>query len=231
MMREMLMNMPMMLVLTVGAYLLGVWVRRKSGISMLHPFLISLPVIIAVLKVFDVPYDFYMESNHIIDFLLGPSVVALGYLLYDKREIIRQNLAGILSSVLVGSIVGVASVYVLCRLFNLDEIFIYSLEAKSVTTPIAMDITSTLGGNLSLTAVSVIICGFLGAMFGPLCMRIFRIKSPVAKGLGFGCASHGLGTAKAIETGAIEGAVSGLSIALMGIATSIIVPLFNFLVF
>ena len=230
-MTEMLMNVPMMLVLTVGAYLLGVWVRRKSGISMLHPFLISLPVIIAVLKVFDIPYDFYMESNHIIDFLLGPSVVALGYLLYEKREIIRQNLAGILSSVMTGSIVGVASVYVLCRLFDLDEVFILSLEAKSVTTPIAMDITSSLGGNLSLTAVSVIICGFLGAMFGPLCMKIFRIKSPVAKGLAFGCASHGLGTAKAIETGAIEGAVSGLSIALMGIATSIIVPLFNFLVF
>lgn len=230
-MRELIMNVPAMLALTVGAYLLGVWVRKKSGISLLHPFVISLPVVMAVLKVFDIPFEFYKESNYVVDFLLGPSVVALGYLLYDKRVVVRQNIVGILSSVMTGSVVGVASVYLLCRLFGLDEIFILSLEAKSVTTPIAMDITASLGGNLSLAAVSVVICGFLGATFGPLCVKLFGIKSPVAKGLALGCASHGLGTARAIELGAIEGAVSGLSIALMGIATSLIAPLFNIFVF
>lgn len=230
-MRELIMNVPAMLALTVGAYLLGVWVRKKSGISLLHPFVISLPVVMAVLKVFDIPFEFYKESNYVVDFLLGPSVVALGYLLYDKRVVVRQNIVGILSSVMTGSVVGVASVYLLCRLFDLDEIFILSLEAKSVTTPIAMDITASLGGNLSLAAVSVVICGFLGATFGPLCVKLFGIKSPVAKGLALGCASHGLGTARAIELGAIEGAVSGLSIALMGIATSLIAPLFNIFVF
>lgn len=222
------MNVPAMLVLTIGAYLLGVWVKDRSGLSLLHPFIISLPIIIAVLDFMDIPYEFYMDSNALIDFLLGPSVVALGYLLYDKRRIIIENIVGIASAVLSGSIVGVASVYVLCRIFRLDEVFFLSMEAKSVTTPIAMDITSTLGGNLSLAAVSVIISGFLGAVFGPAVLKLLRIKSPVAKGLALGCASHGLGTARALEYGYIEGAISGLSIALMGIVTAVFVPIFNF---
>lgn len=221
------MNVPAMLVLTIGAYLLGVWVNRKSGISLLHPFLIAFPVIVAVLKAMDIPYEFYKESNYILDFLLGPSVVALGYLLYEHRKVVMSHLAGIISAVVAGSLVGVVSVYALCRLFGLDDLFILSLEAKSVTSPIAMDITASVGGNVSLAAVSVVLCGFLGAMLGPLCIKLMKFKSPVSKGLAFGCSSHGLGTARAIEMGAVEGAVSGLSIALMGITTSIIVPLFN----
>ncbi|MBQ2372572.1 MAG: LrgB family protein, partial [Bacteroidales bacterium] len=132
--------------------------------------------------------------------------------------------------VLVGSVVGVASVWLMCRLFGLDEIFLLSLEPKSVTTPIAMDISESLGGNSSLTAVSVVLCGFIGAVLGPLVVRLLKIKSPVSRGLGMGCASHGLGTACAIEMGAVEGAVSGLAIALMGIATALIIPLFNLII-
>lgn len=227
---EMLMNMPAMLLLTVGAYLLGLWVKKKSGLALLHPFLISIPVIIAVLKLTDIPCSFYIESNVLIDFLLGPSVVSLGLLLYDNRDIVLKNCAGILTSVLVGSVVGVASVWVLCRVFGLDEVFLLSLEPKSVTTPIAMDISESLGGNASLTAVSVVLCGFIGAVLGPLVVRLLKIKSPVSRGLGMGCASHGLGTARAIEMGAVEGAVSGLAIALMGIATALIIPLFNLII-
>ena len=223
---EMLMNMPAMLLLTIGAYLLGLWAKKKSGLALLHPFLISIPVIIAVLKLTDIPCSFYIESNVLIDFLLGPSVVSLGLLLYDNRDIVLKNCAGILTSVLVGSVVGVASVWVLCRVFGLDEVFLLSLEPKSVTTPIS----ESLGGNASLTAVSVVLCGFIGAALGPLVLRLIKIKSPVARGLGMGCSSHGLGTARAIEMGAVEGAVSGLSIALMGIATALIIPLFNLIV-
>lgn len=229
-MKELMMNMPMMLVLTVGAYLLGVWVRRKSGVSMLHPFLISVPVVIAILKAADIPCSFYMESNVVIDFFLGPCVVALGLLLYDHREIIKRNLIGILSAVTVGSVVGVSSVYALCCLLKMDDIFLMSLEPKSVTAPIAIEISSYLGGDLSLTAVSVVLCGFIGAVVGPVLLRLFRIQSPIAKGLAMGTSSHGLGTARAIEMGAVEGAVSGLSIALTGVMTAIIIPLFNLIV-
>ena len=216
-----------MLLLTIGAYLLGIWVKNRSGIALLHPFLISIPVIIAVLKLTDIPCEFYIRSNKLLDFMLGPSVVSLGLLLYDNRVIVWKNFVGIMSSVLVGSVVGVSSVYFLCRLFGLDDVFLFSLEPKSVTTPIAMDISGMLGGNVSLTAVSVVLCGFVGAVFGPVVVSLLRIKSPVARGLGMGCASHGLGTARAIEMGAVEGAVSGLAIALMGIATALVIPLFN----
>lgn len=226
---EMIMNMPIMLLLTIGAYLLGVWVKKKSGLALLHPFLISIPVIIAVLKLADIPCSFYVESNGLLSFLLGPSVVSLGLLLYDNRHTVYKNFAGIMSSVIVGSVVGVVSVYALCRLLGMDEIFLLSLEPKSVTTPIAMDLSASIGGNVSLTAVSVVMCGFVGAIVGPLLIRILKIKSPVARGLSMGCASHGLGTARAIEMGAVEGAVSGLAIALMGVATALILPLLNLL--
>ena len=224
---EMIMNMPVMLLLTIGAYLLGVWVKKKSGLALMHPFLISIPVIITVLKLADIPCQFYIESNSLLNFLLGPSVVSLGLLLYDNRMQVWKNFAGIMSSVVVGSVVGVVSVVVLCRLFGLNDIFLLSLEPKSVTTPIAMDISASLGGNVSLTAVSVVLCGFVGAILGPFIIRILKIKPPVARGLGMGCASHGLGTARAIEMGAVEGAVSGLAIALMGVATAILIPLLN----
>lgn len=229
-MKELILNVPAMLTLTVGTYLLGVYCKNKSGISLLHPFIICIPIIIALLKVMDISADEYMEHNQIIIFLQGPSVVALGLSIYDNLEPIKKNMAAILSAVIVGSIVGVVSVYVLCGILNLDPIFDRSLESKSLTTPIAMDLTAALGGNISLTAISVVLCGFIGAVFGPLMWKIFRIDNPIAKGLAMGCASHGLGTTRAIEVGALEGAVSGLSIALMGVATALVIPLFNALI-
>ena len=165
---EQIVNMPFMLLLTVGSYLLGVWAKKKSGLALLHPFLISIPVIVTVLTVLDIPCKTYIESNKLIDFLLGPCVVSLGLLLYDNRHIVVKNFVGIVTSVLVGSLVGVASVFLLVKAFGLDDIFLLSLEPKSVTTPIAMGISESIGGNVSLTAVSVILCGFVGAVFGPL---------------------------------------------------------------
>lgn len=229
-MNGMLMNMPFMLALTLGAYLLGVWVKKKSGLALLHPFLISIPVVFAVLKIADIPSQFYLESNKLVDFLLGPCVVSLGLLLYDHRVIIKKNLIGILSSVFVGSVTGVASVYMLCRVFRLDDLFILSMEPKSVTSPIAMDISALLGGDLSLTVVSVVVCGFVGACIGPVIVRAVRFRSPISKGLAMGASSHGLGTARAIEMGAVEGAASGLAIALMGVMTAFVVPIFNLVV-
>lgn len=225
MIREVFTSVPAMLCLTVGAYLLGCWVKKKSALSLLHPFLISIPVIIAILWCLDIPCSVYLEGNSLITFLLGPSVVSLGLMLYEHRQTIKQYCFSILASVAVGSIVGVFSVWGLCELFSLDEVFFNSLAPKSVTTPIAMELASMLGGNVSLAAISVVLCGFFGAMVGPLVLKWARIHSPVAKGLSMGCASHGLGTARAVEMGAIEGAVGGLSIALMGLITSIVISL------
>ncbi len=227
MMNELTNNVPVMLALTLGAYLLGIYIKTKAKSSLLHPFLIAIPTIIAVLYATGTSYEVYRDNNALIHFLLGPSVVALGLLLYDYVEVIRRHALSIFVSVLTGSVVGVGSVLLLCHLFGLDKTFFYALAAKSVTTPIAMDVAAPLGGNVSLCAVSVVFTGFLGAIFGSKILSLLGRRSAVARGLAFGCAAHGLGTARAIEQGAVEGAVSGLAIALMGVATAIIAPLFH----
>lgn len=226
-MREILCAMPTLLMLTFGAYLMGVFLQRKSGWTLLHPFLICIPVLLVLLNVLDIPYDTYAQANQPITFLLGPSVVALALSLYEEIETIKRNAVPIFVAVLVGALVGITSVYFSCKMLHLDNMWVRSLEAKSVTTPIAMDVTRSLGGNESLAAVSVIITGFIGSLIGPFVLRLCHITHPVAKGLAMGCGAHGLGTARAIELGAVEGAVSGLCIALMGIATALLVPLFH----
>ncbi|MBQ0043756.1 MAG: LrgB family protein [Bacteroidales bacterium] len=228
-MNEIMTGMPAMLLLTLASYLLGVFFQKSTKISVLHPFITAMVIIIATLFIFDIPYESYREGNRILDFLLGPSVVALALKLYDNLDIVRKNLAAILSAVVTGSVVGIVGVWAIGRMMSCTPEFIKSLEAKSVSTPIAMDITGPIGGSTSLVAISVVITGVLGAVLGPSLLKILGITDPVAKGVSMGCASHGVGTGRAIELGAIEGAVSGLCIVLMGVATSLLVPILNIL--
>lgn len=216
-----------MLLLTLASYLLGVFIHKKSGISVLHPFITAMVVIIGVIILFDIPYKEYREGARVLDFLLGPSVVALALRLYDNIEIVKKNLAAILSAVLTGSAVGILGVWALGRFMGCDSMFIKSLEAKSVTTPIAMEITAVAGGSTSLIAISVVLTGVIGAVLGPGFLKFLKITDPVAKGVAMGCSAHGIGTGRAIELGAVEGAVSGLCIVLMGVATCILLPLIN----
>lgn len=228
-MNDVVTSMPAMLLLTLASYLLGVFIHRKSGISVLHPFITSLVVIIGTLLIFKIPYEEYRAGNHILDFLLGPSVVALALRLYDNLEIVRKNLAAILSAVVVGSTIGIVGVWAIGRLLGAPSDIILSMEAKSVTVPIAMDVTAISGGSTALIAISVVFTGVLGAVLGPGLINLLKITDPVARGAAMGCSAHGIGTGRAIELGAVEGAVSGLCIVLMGVATSILVPLLNLL--
>lgn len=219
--------MPSMLLLTLASYLLGVFIHKKSGISVLHPFITAMVVIIGVIILFDIPYKEYREGARVLDFLLGPSVVALALRLYDNIEIVKKNLAAILSAVLTGSAVGILGAWALGRFMGCDSMFIKSLEAKSVTTPIAIELTAAAGGSTSLIAISVVLTGVIGAVLGPSFLKLLKITDPVAKGVAMGCSAHGIGTGRAIELGAVEGAVSGLCIVLMGVATCILLPLIN----
>lgn len=221
-------GMPSMLLLTLASYLLGVFIHKKSGISVLHPFITAIVVIIGVIILFDIPYRDYREGARILDFLLGPSVVALALRLYDNIEIVKKNLAAILAAVITGSAVGILGVWALGRFMGCDSLFIKSMEAKSVTTPIAIELTAVAGGSTSLIAISVVLTGVIGAVLGPSFLKLLKITDPVAKGVAMGCSAHGIGTGRAIELGAVEGAVSGLCIVLMGVATSILVPVINF---
>ena len=218
------------LVLIFGTYLFGQWVYKKTHFALFHPMIIAIGLIIAFLKISGIDYQKFEQGSEIINFMLGPSVVALGYILYQQLDYLRGNVTSILTSVLVGSMVGIISVIVLAKLTGADEVLIHSLEPKSVTTPIAMSISAQSGGNVSLTAAIVLFCGIFGSIVGPSVLRILGIKSSVAKGLAMGASAHGIGTAKAMEMGTIEGALSGLAIGLMGVMTALLIPIVHRLI-
>ena len=134
--------------------------------------------------------------------MLGPAVVSLGVVIYEQSKYLKENLMSMLISITIGSIIGSGSVILLGKIMGIDNILIFSLEPKSVTTPIAMSLSASNGGDPSITAITVVICGIIGAVFGPKILQIIGIESKVAKGLSMGAAAHGLGTAKAMEIGA-----------------------------
>ena len=212
------------LLLIFGSYLFGQWVFKKTRIGLFHPMIISIAIIIAFLKITDMPYQTFEQGSSFVSFLLGPSVVALGYILYEQLAYLKGNIVSILTSVFVGSLVGIMSVILLAKLTGADQMLIHSLEPKSVTTPIAMSIAEQSGGNVSLTAVIVLFCGIFGSIIGPPILRLLGIRSSIARGLAMGASAHGVGTAKAMEMGVIEGALSGLAIGLMGVMTALLIP-------
>ncbi|MCH5328930.1 MAG: LrgB family protein [Coprobacter sp.] len=224
-MHELLTSEPFLLTLILGSYLTGVYLYTRSRMALLHPVIISIGIIVGVLKWAGIDYGTFYDGSYIIRFMLGPSVVALGYVLYEQAEHLKGKVLSIMTSVTVGSFVGIASVIFVCRMMNVEQVVIVSLESKSVTTPIALSLSERSGGILSLTAITVVLCGILGSIMGPFILKMLRVKSRVATGLALGSASHGIGTARAIELGAVEGAISGLAIGLMGIMTSLMIPL------
>ncbi len=212
------------LTLVAGTYLAAGALYKKVRFCLLHPLLTSIVVIIAVLEILGIPYESFRRSSHLIHFLLGPSVVALGYVLYEQMRYLKGNVVSILTSVFVGAVVGIVSVMLIGKLMGADAALIATLQPKSVTTPIAMGIAEKAGGIPSLTAVIVVAVGIFGSIVGPVVMKVLGIESRIAKGLALGASSHGVGTAAAIQIGAVEGALSGLAIGLMGIMTAVLVP-------
>lgn len=218
------------LTLVIGTYLAALALYRKTRISLLNPILTSIPVIILILKTMNIEYEAFRQGSHLIHFLLGPSVVALGYVLFEQVKYLKGNVVSILVSVFTGAVVGIVSVILIGDLMGADQTLIASLQPKSVTTPIAMDIAEKAGGIPSLTAVIVVAVGIFGSIAGPIVMKVLGIESRIAKGLALGASAHGLGTSVAIRIGAVEGALSGLAIGLMGIMTAILVPVIRFII-
>ncbi len=216
------------LTLVVGTYLASLTLYKKTRISLLHPLILSIFVIIVVLKAMDIEYEVFQKGSHLIHFLLGPSVVALGYVLHEQIRYLKGNVVSILTSVFVGAIVGIVSVIAIGKMMGADAALVATLEPKSVTTPIA--IAEKSGGIPSLTAVVVVAVGIFGSLVGPFVMKVLGIESRIAKGLALGASSHGVGTSVAIQIGAVEGALSGLAIGLMGIMTAILVPAISFII-
>ena len=210
------------ILLTGGAYLLAKMVYKKFPRPYFHAILISVIIIITFLFIYDIDYSFYYENTRVLRYILNVSVVAFGYLLYTNIDFLKKNATPILLANFIGSLIGVVSVICLSFVFNIPSIIKYTLIPNSITTPLAVEISNSLGGITPLTAVIVVLCWLLGAVAGPSVFKLLKIKTPFAKGIALGTSAHGLGTAKALEMGALEGAIGGLSIGLMGFFTSII---------
>lgn len=218
------------LALVLGSFIVGKWVYKKTGLAILHPIVISLAIIISFLSVTKLDIEVFKRGSEFITFLLGPVVVALGYVLHEKFEYLKQNAVSILTATFIGSVVGIVSVMFLGLLMGASQELIFSLEPKSVTVPIAIEISKLSGGYVPLTIISVVIAGIFGSIVGPAFLRIIGIKSPMAVGLAIGSASHGIGTGRAMELGEIQGAFSGLAMGLVGVMTAILIPILHSLI-
>ncbi len=207
---------------TVLAYWVGVKVQRKTGLVLCNSMLVTVLLLIGVLRLFHIPYASYYKGGSLINLLLGPVTACMAVTIYRRRELLMKNLLPVLLGCLAGTVTSIGSILVMCRLFGLDQAMTASLLPKSVTTPIAAAISENHGGIVSITVAAVVVTGILGNLLAPVLIKAFRVKDPLAAGLGIGACSHAVGTAKAMEMGETEGAVSGLAIGVCGMMTAIL---------
>ena len=205
--------------LCIVTFAAGVALNRKLRSPIVNPLLIAIGLTIAVLEVFHIPLENFDKGGDVVSMFLGPATAALALSIYRQLELLKKNFLPIFLGCLAGCVTSMGSVYLLCRLFGLDDSLTASLLPKSVTTPIAVSIAEPAGGVVPVTVVAVIGTGILGSILAPYLIRIFRISDPVAAGLAIGASSHAVGTSKAIEIGEVEGAMSGLAIGICGIVT------------
>src|SRR4051794_10034229 len=188
-----------MILITVVAYFLMTYLYKRYSYSLLLPILTTTTLIIIILVVFHIPYKIYMIGGQWINFLLGPSVAALAYPLYKQRHFLINHLFPILGGVLIGAISGMVSVGLLAKTLGINHTLILSIIPKSLTTPVAIEVASGLGGNASMTIASCMIAGIFGAIAAPTIFKIMQVHSPIGRGIALGSAAHSMGTSKAAE--------------------------------
>lgn len=213
-----------LLAITFGIFFFAKLLQKKTGVMLLNPILLTIAILILFLKMTNISYETYNKGGHLIEFWLKPAVVALGVPLYLQLETIKKQLLPILLSQLAGCIVGVVSVVLIAKWMGAPDEIILSLAPKSVTTPIAMEVTKTIGGIPSLTAAVVVCVGLLGAILGIRILKLSRIDSPMAQGLSLGTAAHAVGTSTAMDISSKYGAFASLGLTLNGIFTALLTP-------
>lgn len=194
-------------------------------LPLLNPVFVAITTVIVALRLLGVDYREYDRGGRVISFFLGPAVVALGLPLYLQLEMVRRNALTILAAIGAGSLTGILTGAGVAGLLGAARAVVRSVAPRSVTTPIAMEVAGHLGGIPPLTAAIVIATGMLGAVVGPTLLRRMGVTSPTAIGLAMGAAAHGIGTARAVEEGRTEGAMSGLAMGLNGVVTALLAPL------
>ena len=206
-------------VLSLAAYEVGLKKKKKWSIALFNPLLIASALVVGVLVFFKIPYDTYYSGAKYISYLLTPATVCLAIPLYEQFQLLKKNALAILAGILSGVLTSVTLVLLFAVVFHFSHTEYVTFLPKSVTTAIGMGVSEQLGGNVSITVAVIVITGVLGNMLAEPVCRLLAITNPIAKGIGIGSAAHAIGTAKAMELGEVEGAMSGLSIAVSGILT------------
>lgn len=212
--------------LSLIAFWIGAFVRKKTGLSVLSPLVTATAIIIVFLVVTDIDYESYNQGASVLRYFLTPATVCLAIPLYQKLEMLKKNFVAIIIGIISGVLVSAVSILVMCMLFNFDHQMYVTMLPKSITTAIGISVSEEFGGVVALTTASIIITGNIGGIFAEIIFKLFRIKEPISKGLALGTGSHVMGTSKAMELGELEGAMGSLAIAVAGIITVVVLPFF-----
>lgn len=201
------------------SYMIGVYLKKKLNVGLFNPLLISIAVTIIFLVLSHIDYDAYNEGARYLSWLLTPATVCLAIPLYEEFELLKSNVRAVMCGIISGVLTSLITILVLALFFGLTHEEYVTLLPKSITTAIGMGVSEELGGYVTITVAVIIITGVIGNIFAEFICKIFRIEEPIAKGIAIGSAAHAIGTAKAMEIGEVEGAMSSLSIAVAGILT------------
>ena len=211
---------------SIAAYAAALWLNRKVKSPAANPLLMAGAMLILLLWALDIPLENFQKGGDVITMLLGPATAALSISVYRQVQVLKKHFLPVVLGCLAGAVTSMVSAYTLAKLFRLEDSLVMSMLPKSVTTPIAMEISRQGGGVVAVTVAAVVLTGILGAVCAPLLIRLFRIEEPVAQGVAIGSCSHAVGTSRALELGEIQGAMSGIAIGVSGIITVVLAMVF-----
>lgn len=226
-----ILNTPLFgLILTILSFQIGLFIFKKTKLPILNPLLTGIVIAMSVIYFFDIPLDYFRKGGDYMSFFLAPATISLALPLYRQLDKLKKNFLPIIIGSFVGAITAIVSTILIGKILGLDKILLLSFMPKSITTPIGIELSKILGGIPAITIFAIIVTGISGNVLAPFVCKYFKIKNPVAMGIGIGISSHAVGTSKALEMGETEGAMSALSIVISGIITFLVAPFFIFLI-
>jgi predicted murein hydrolase (TIGR00659 family) len=208
------------------SYIAGIWIKKKLKWAILNPLLVSIVIVIAVLLIFNIDYESFNNGGKYVSYFLTPATVCLAIPLYQQLELLNKNFKAIMAGILTGVLMSLFSIMVMSLLFKLNHEQYVTILPKSITTAIGIAVSAELGGIKTITVATIVMTGILGNVIGESVCRLFKITDPIAVGLSFGTSSHAIGTSRALELGEVQGAMSSLSIAISGLLTVVLAPVF-----
>jgi len=213
--------------ISIIGYELGLYLKKTFRKAIFNPLLISILFVIIVLLIFHVDYGSYNNGAKYLSYLLTPATVCLAIPLYEQLDLLKQNVKAITTGIVTGVLTSMGSVFLFSLLYHFTHEQYVTLLPKSITTAIGMGISEELGGIVTITVTVIIVTGIIGNIIAETTCKIFHIEEPIAKGIAIGSAAHAIGTAKAMEMGEIEGAMSSLAIAVAGLLTVVGASIFS----